>query len=277
MKCSRGILYSEYHVAFLDILGFKNLAMSTQLSKKKIICKYFNLINTTIKDINRNILNININSIVISDSVILSVLTETENQEKIQTLRQICRAIQIIQFKLAKMNLWLRGGISSGEAYFNSNENQVVGPAYVNAYLLEENVAIHPRVILDNNLIKILNVESAQELVEIINNEGPVGSEYNFIKRNILFRWTFDNFRKLSLGKDVALFVDYLVYAFEDIQNLETIINNIKSDIYTNNNIYNKFRWVSDYLLASLEFHIERGCDIDPLDINKIYHKLKMI
>lgn len=278
MRSNPEIEYTDYYVAFLDILGFKELAKSKNREDKKKIYTYFQLINNIINDLKQIDVKKNIGSIVISDSVILSVQTGSDQSENIKILRQLCIAVQKIQFQLAEMNLWLRGGISNGEAYFSSKDSQVVGPAYVNAYLLEERVAVYPRVILDNNLVVKLKLESAQELIDKVNHDNSGASEYNTIERNILFQWIYNGGRKSSLTQDVALFVDYLVYAFENKSKLERIVKNIKKSIYLDNGIYSKFRWVTDYLLASCQHHNDHaGCGIPNEELMKQYRKIQKL
>ncbi|MDD2462509.1 MAG: hypothetical protein PHI97_00770 [Desulfobulbus sp.] len=278
MRSNPEIEYTDYYVAFLDILGFKELAKSKNREDKKKIYTYFQLINSIINDLKQIDVKKNIGSIVISDSVILSVQAGFDQSENIKILRQLCIAVQKIQFQLAEINLWLRGGISSGEAYFSSKDSQVVGPAYVNAYLLEERVAVYPRVILDNNLVVKLKLESAQELIDKVNHDNSCSSEYNAIERNILFQWIYNGGRKSSLTQDVALFVDYLIYAFENKSKLERIVNNIKKSIYLDNGIYSKFRWVTDYLLASCQHHSDHaGCGIPNEELMKQYRIIQKL
>lgn len=255
MNNDSDIQYSDYYVAFLDILGFKNLVKSEKPEDIQKISTYFKLIKEITNDLKKIEPKKNIGSIIISDSVILSVRIGTDQLENIKNLRQLCIAIQKIQFKLAEINIWLRGAISSGKAYFNATDSQVVGPAYINAYLLEERLAINPRVILDNKLINELGLDSAQMLIERVNNSPTCASEYNKLERNVLFQWNHNGIPKNGLTKDVALFVDYLVYAFEDESKLKTIVKNIETNIYSDNNIYSKYRWVADYLIVSIQHH----------------------
>lgn len=271
MSSNPEIQYTNYYVAFLDILGFKKLAMSNKREDKQKIYAYFQIIKDITKVLKEIDQKKNIGSIVISDSVILTVPTDADQSNNINILRQLCIAIQKIQFKLAEMNIWLKGGVSSGKAYFNPDDSQVVGPAYINAYLLEESLALYPRVVLDNNLIKELKLESAQELIDKVNNANS-SSEYNALERNVLFQWMSSGIHKSSLNKDVALFVDYLVYAFENESKLKLIIKNIKNTIYLENGIYSKFRWVTDYLLASCQHHNDyMGCNIPGQELMKQY------
>ncbi|POZ54017.1 hypothetical protein [Methylovulum psychrotolerans] len=246
---SDNVPYSDYFVAFLDVLGFKELVMSKAPKDKKKISEYFQLIEEVTYGIRRFELKKEIATITISDSVIIAIPMDINDSQNLNNLRQLCIAIQKIQFKLAEKNIWLRGAISSGKAYFNAEKSQVVGPAYINAYLLEERLAINPRVILDNKLISALKFKSAGELINTINNHGLSNSEYNLQERDILFDWTGVGQPIEGLNKDVALFINYLSYAFQDENKLGAIVENIEKSIYTDTQIYPKYKWVVDYLI----------------------------
>ncbi len=60
--------------------------------------------------------------ITISDSIILSVEHGIDKEANIHRLKNLCVAVGLIQSSLALKNIWLRGGISSGEAFFNQDE-----------------------------------------------------------------------------------------------------------------------------------------------------------
>ncbi len=124
----------SHYVAYLDILGFKDLVKSKEHKDRKKIYEYFKLIEEITSDLKKIESQKDIGAIIISDSVTLSVPFGAEKDENIYKLRKLCIAIQKIQFKLAEKTIWLRGAISSGEAYFDSKKNQIVGPAYINAF-----------------------------------------------------------------------------------------------------------------------------------------------
>lgn len=270
--------YSDYYVAFLDVLGFKALVNSNKKEDRQKIFEYFRLVHEVANELTRISSKKDIGSIIISDSVILSMPIENEPVEDVRRLRQLCIAIQKIQFRLAEMNIWLRGAISSGKAYFNAKDSQVVGPAYINAYLLEERNAINPRVVVDNKLVKELKVNSAQDLIEKVNNDKACSQEYEPLERNVLFQWTQGGIQKQHLDKDVALFVDYLVYAFEEESKLKGIIANLEKSAYLNNSIYPKFKWVIDYLLSSCQHHINHlPCKIESKALIRQYKQLQKL
>lgn len=266
------IEYSDYYVAFLDILGFKALVKSNKEEDRKKINEYFRLVNEITEQLKNIPSKKYIGSIIISDSVILSIPMEADASENFRNLRELCIAIQKIQFELALLDIWLRGAISSGKAYFNPKDSQVVGPAYINAYLLEQNFAINPRVVIDNKLINELEINSAQELIEKVNNISCSR------ERNVLFQWTHDGFQRQGLTKDIALFVDYLVYAFEDESKLDKIIKNLEKNIYQDNSIYSKFRWVADYLISSCQYHNDNSpCNIKSEALIRQYRRLQKL
>ena len=160
------IKYEKSFVAFLDVLGFKSMINSKDLTK---INKYFGIINSAISYLKDIPSKKSIGSIVISDSIILTAEHSEDEFENIEVLRHLCIAVGLIQQNLAIEGIWLRGAITYGDTYFNAKESQIVGPAYINAYLLEEQLAINPRVILDNKIVHELGYTNAGQLIDVIN------------------------------------------------------------------------------------------------------------
>lgn len=256
------ISYSNCFVAFLDVLGFRKLVFSESQNDKKKLEDYFSIV----KEITQELVHIkniyDLKSITISDSIILSVPFGEDIHEGLSQLRQLCVAVGKIQFKLALENIWLRGGISVGDAYFDQKNNQVVGPAYTKAFLLEE-TAQYPRVILDNSIVKKLGMETAQNLINSVNDHGNGGLKFsNWPPDKILFEWNDDVLSNKRLTKDIACFIDYLLPASYSTENLVTVISNISDSIYSEAEVYSKYRWVANYLMASLEqTHFPLGPD----------------
>jgi hypothetical protein len=166
----------------------------------------------------------------------------------VDKLRHLCVAVGKIQSTLAIRNIWLRGAISSGQAYFDPAKNNVVGPAYIKAYLLSERQAIFPRVILDHSIVNELGKQSSQDLIDDINQGGRPFINW---PSDILFDWG----KKRNLGKgleqDVGLFIDYLSPSIDRPAEIGILISNIEKNIYSDNRVYSKFRWVVDYLLVN--------------------------
>ena len=137
LNAIENIDYEKSYVGFLDVLGFKNLVFSKKKSDRKKLNQYFGVVNSAIEYLKGIPSKRQIGSIIISDSVILSVPHGQNKEANIGRLRHLCVAVGLIQQYLALKDIWLRGAISSGDAYFNSEKSQVVGRAYINSYLLE--------------------------------------------------------------------------------------------------------------------------------------------
>lgn len=250
------ITYKESYVAFLDVLGFKNMVFSGDNKKLK---QYFGVVNSVIDYLKNIEAKRNIGSIIISDSIILTVPHGRNKDENIERLRSLCIAVGLIQQNLALKDIWLRGAISSGKTYFNSDNNQIVGPAYINAYLLEEKLAIHPRVIIDSKIITELDFSNATDFIQTLNQSDSL--YYSNWGKRILFNWQSlpPQSRVDEIKQDVPLFIDYLSSLFDNAEKekILMIVGNIEANIYKDVNIYKKYRWVTDYfktLLISAEF-----------------------
>lgn len=133
-------LKTEKYVAFLDVLGFKEMVYN--LDGKLDI--YFNTIQSVLSNINEDKPKIEYQ--LVSDSIILACDLKKEDFIILLT------AIQTIQAKCTIQNIWIRGAISIGSIYFNRENNIVIGSGLNTAYLLES-LAKYPRVIIDPKII----------------------------------------------------------------------------------------------------------------------------
>ena len=264
IDAKENIEYQSSYVAFIDVLGFKGLVFSQKKEDKERLKQYFGIVNEAIRYLKQIPSKSNIGSIIISDSIILSVPQAPVKEENINRLRHLCIAVGIIQLHLSLKNIWVRGAISSGEAYFNPQNNQVVGPAYINSYLLEKELAKNPRVILDSKIINELGFRSAARFIRKINEE-PNGLNFSNWGSSILFDWQFTTSKPIN--KDVPLFIDYLLPIVEKGgENFELLVNNLAKSIYSDTNIYDKFRWVVEYLKEVVhKVHIRARSSTDPV------------
>lgn len=273
----KDIKYSEYFIAFLDVLEFKKLVFSGKSEDHKKIEEYFGLIETVTEELMSIKAKKHLGSLIISDSVILSLPLEDGPLNKVDKLRHLCIAVGKIQSTLAKNNIWVRGAISSGPAFFDSSQKNIVGEAYINAYLLEERQAIYPRVIIDNKIIKELKKNTSQDLIDEINCRSQGGPPFINWNTDILFNWEDKREVNITIKQDVALFIDYLSPLLNNIEELRFIIKNIEKIIYSDNKIYSKFRWVVDYLLVCSEFKLLIVGGEERRKLKNIVKKLKRL
>jgi len=243
-QSQKEIKYEEQYVAFLDVLGFKALVVKD--NKCVEISKYFSIVRNAVIEMQGINQKKDIRPIIISDSIILTVPANAVDDNKVSTLRQLCIAIRTIQQQLALENIWIRGAVCLGEVYCNLEQNNIVGPAYIEAYEMEKK-ALYPRVIIDPKIIKTLRRNSAGELIKKINNPNGVNEEILYDVKQC---------HANALKMDLPLFIDYLSPIFSDKSRVGDgvkIIDNLTKRIYEDIEVYSKYRWVADYI-SSFDF-----------------------
>lgn len=157
--------YKEYYIAFLDMLGFKNLIRTQPFEKlinifEKIRYPY-NVNSKTIdfsgKDVPNSEKAYRINTKIISDSICLYI--EADESIKLFLLISTCC---IIQWELLNCDtpIFVRGGVVKG--YMYSDGDVIFGEGLTRAYLLEEENARYPRIIMTNNILQPLRTPDSQ-------------------------------------------------------------------------------------------------------------------
>lgn len=262
LEATRNIDYQDSYVAFLDVLGFKELVLGKTTESQNMLASYFGIVGEVIKYLNRIPSKKDIGSIVISDSIIFSVPLKNDGGQ--DNLQQLCIAVGLLQQHLALKNIWLRGGISFGKTYFDKRNNQIVGPAYINAFELESKIAKYPRVVLDSAIIAKTGHTDYESFCAFLNEEHHGGIRASNWGKNIIYNGK--NMQGEDVGtinKDVPLFIDYLSPLLQNQKpRLTTVVNNLTTSIYKNGDVYAKFRWVADYLISVCQIEIDNSDDI---------------
>jgi len=169
---SDDIKYEERLVAFIDILGFKELVKKSENDTSKIVLinnalnylknweipqnwglKYIEIEEDAQK---RGVDSFDIrnktNSTSFSDSIVVSVKVNNNVNEMATTL--IANLAYIGAFLLEE-GILFRGGLTIGNLVHNEN-GTVFGQGLIDAYKLESNNAKYPRIILSDKLISRL-------------------------------------------------------------------------------------------------------------------------
>lgn len=154
--------YRDCYVAFLDILGFKNMINNFDCNKLYGIFK-------SIMDASRTTAKVNdkeveafgyIEYLIMSDSVVVYI--DAGITDALFALLSTC---QTIQMALLRDNILLRGGVARGTLF---RENSIIfGKGLTQAYLLESNVALFPRIVFNQELLddgKVCNVAVLQDV-----------------------------------------------------------------------------------------------------------------
>ncbi len=83
LNAIENINYEKSYVAFLDVLGFKRLVFSSKKTDRNKLNQYFGVVNSAIEYLRRIPSKRKIGSIIISDSVILSVPHGQDREDNI--------------------------------------------------------------------------------------------------------------------------------------------------------------------------------------------------
>ena len=145
---SKNKYLAERIVAFVDILGFKNMVDNSLKSQQsaenlhKALERIYELKkhNERLNDI-ESLHEFGVEISTFSDSIIISYPIDFEGG-----LFFIIMELIHLQIDLVFYGILIRGGLSIGLLYHK--ENIVYGPAMNDAYYLESKCAIYPRIII---------------------------------------------------------------------------------------------------------------------------------
>lgn len=217
-------LQEPKYVAFLDVLGFKELVQQ----KGEKLNDYFEIIQLALEDIRED--KAEIESQIVSDSIILACTLTNEN------LGLLLRAVQTIQSRCALKNIWLRGAITTGEILFSREPNVVIGNGLTQAYLMESQEK-YPRIIINPAIVQ--SFDTREKFIKTYNKKNMV----------VIFQ---PNYSSNFIEND-AIFVTFLERIVEtDLDNLDIIYNHVKSEIYKGQPNYQKYLWLKNYFTESL-------------------------
>jgi hypothetical protein len=141
----RNPTYERKVVAFYDILGWRAEIENAGTDQNKIgnlrrlILQHSRMLRLPVAS--------PVNVSTFSDNIVISSIPSKE------ITPYFLREIATIQLMTASMGFLLRGGIAVGEIIHD--EEVVFGPALNRAYELESKVAIYPRIVVDEPVLKI--------------------------------------------------------------------------------------------------------------------------
>lgn len=224
----------KYIVAFIDVLGAKEFMKE---DSDGILNKVHNVYTESIKLYTKYYGKISdeVNIRIFSDNIV--VYCRCGKINNLTALKITTMLSAIIQVNFLKYDILVRGGISKGD--FFADEVMIWGNALSNAYILESEVAVYPRIVIDNSLSEIFPECGIDELKKL------------FI--------TFDN--------DYLYFVDYYsMMSFLKGEHLYKIILGHKAadtaaEYYSKMKIYQKWAWHDRFMGEGLSNEINKSID----------------
>ena len=146
--------YTQYYLAFLDLLGFKEIVKNRscseivnifeEIKKQYVIGKSESENSTSIPVIPPE----NIMYYIMSDSICIYIKDDVKNA--LPVLLGLCLGFQLRMLSFSTPVL-VRGSIAHGGLY--SDQRVLFGPALVEAYQREEKLARYPRIIIPKHII----------------------------------------------------------------------------------------------------------------------------
>lgn len=141
---------SPYYIAYIDFLGIKNLINSND---SDLYLNYLNMLYNDalngIQHLYQEINQINIETRIFSDNIVIAIPKEENSLSPTDAIKRtlIIEIAAYIQMLAFKYSLLTRGSIVIGNFFID--EKFVYGKALTKAYQLENDIAIYPRIIMD--------------------------------------------------------------------------------------------------------------------------------
>lgn len=247
------------YVAFLDILGFKNMVMNNSekvlLTLRQIrgFCNQFYGYDRknrgTDKDPMKGIPLVT----MFSDSVMITAPT------CLWFLHEFVDLISHLQYFLLTQGVLLRGGIDVGKVFHDNN--YLFGKGLVGAYLIECNISKYPRIVISNRAIKFSQNSIDASCDYYIDDAIKYNDDSETIFENIEAYFTHDIFEYVTIDKHGIYYLEYLIrgYSETDDEDKEShfkcISQTISEGLKTNvESVREKYVWLDNYF--SRVFHL---------------------
>ena len=161
--------YQKCIIAFLDILGFKQLIHKKEFNEiRAIFSSIFTNEDAVIALHRANDGDESLDSYnqilkdkeihILSDSIVIAA--PSDKPEALAVVVDICNCIQQQLYEL-DIPVFLRGAISKGDFY--SEGNLIFGEGLIDAYLAEEYYAVYPRIILSDEIVDGMIISVCEE------------------------------------------------------------------------------------------------------------------
>lgn len=229
-------VYQDRAVIFLDVLGFQeNLKVFEEEAINNVknnpesfelpVSQKANEFIDTFKSVVSVLDEIDFKYYLFSDNICISV-DYVENKD---FLIEILFTISELFYRFLQKGYFLRGGIDIGK--FIDDEQIAVGVPLANAYLLENKVAVFPRIVISENYKKKLDEYAKDELI----SPGNIQIMRYLIKQSCEISY-------LNVFYGALVIEDKLQY-FNNIKN--AIEENLTANLFKEQ-VYNKYKWLAE-------------------------------
>lgn len=228
------IEYKNRLVAFIDVLGFKNLVYS---SSTEPINTYYSFL---LSNFQTAVAKRNFDFLLISDSIVIY------SNNDIESLSELIKLISFLQAGLLAKGVIVRGAISHGELFVHKANNIIVGTGLINAYNLEAE-AKYPRVIIDRSIVS-----------------KYYGNSDNAVTNNIMGGLPYVTFDSHNFCPLDYPYLNYgrIFVIYGSNRWIERALALLKNNYYKNEQI-EKFAWLRSHIIKSLVEQIDYVKSLD--------------
>ncbi|WP_427501078.1 hypothetical protein ACQE3E_21915 [Methylomonas sp. MED-D] len=239
-------MYRDAVVTFIDILGFREIVMTSEpdvVRRKLTAIKRFAVPRSVASEDEEEFEPI---TIQFSDSIVRvrPVDTETNQMYPIGIVFHELLDMVHAQGELVKEGVLLRGGIAYGQIHYDGSV--LYGPALIKAYDLESKYAVHPRIVVEPELISELK---SNQYLQSKHNSLEQELEYieKLLRQNDDGIWFVDYIRAVASELDeIEMYPEFL----EDHRNL---IVNAASAHPGFSTVSAKYMWLAKYHNSCIE------------------------
>jgi len=252
---SENLKYEDCFIVFLDILGVKELVSNLD-NKPELLKKIIDTlkINQVFAESNQKKTTqgaLDIRSWYFSDSFVFLMKTKNKN------LPHLFLIIRYLQDRLWEKGYCLRGAVTREKMYYpNNDENILLGQGIINTYKLESELAIYPRIVVDNNLVKYIDDEliaypfgKSGNLIDFIKKDYDGVYFLDLLNKNILRKKN----EKVVKEKNSKFFISCNPNAKSNYDNIIGKVNsivhaNLTKEYINKIKIKQKYEWLKSYL-----------------------------
>jgi hypothetical protein len=152
---------------------------------------------------------------------------------ELDCIDELCRILCEIQWKiLVEIKLPVRGALTAGQIIISSDPKVIIGPAFINAYIMEDNNAIFPRILFSDDIYRYIDKQKIK---------------FSFIAEDA------DHLKYLDyLGYELGLESDFRNFDNKlKVLGIKKLLKNTYTKNITNNiNIAQKYGWIINKLSA---------------------------
>jgi hypothetical protein len=245
------IKYEKRLVAFIDVLGFKNLVYASTTAS---IDTYYGFI---LSNFHSAVTKRNFDFLLISDSIVIYCDESSEN------LLELMKLSSMLQSGLLAKGIPVRGAISHGDLFVEKANNIIVGVGLINAYVLEA-AAKYPRIIVDRSLILKYYGSMAGALAECVVSGLPHLS-------NVSHNGGVVDYPYLNYGRILSTSMSNAPF--------EGALNLLKNNFYKNENT-EKYEWLRHYLIWAFgeqRKHLEGKLELNQNERSRLRRVTKYI